>query len=550
VIIQLQTFEVKTSTEMAQPKISNYFALKPKPSASDDKSNEIVSNIKQEPEVEFIALLPQFQPDKTLLGNFKVKTEKDENTKVKYKKDLVPQYKNYRMKQQEADQTKENLKDHEESETFECDICLKVLKDRIKLKEHILTIHKGEAYPCRHCLETHRFHRKNVARIMRRECSSKMKPELTCNETFSTILFILLAERCICDICGKRFRESHAIRQHVKTHLKPEHRLKRIKNCECDFCSKRFYNKEYLRLHMMRRHIIKEKLFKCNQCPYSGKNKYYLAQHMAVHNKPFKCTKCDQVFSQKRNLDYHLKRHELPEVKEFVCYCSKTFKSSGALKSHKIFMHKEKPTGERTFKCKTCDYAATTSVVLQRHEATHLKQFKCHNCNKSFSLNKDLKYHLSYEPTSQWSCFRNKTFSCKFCEKVCVNRSLLAKHSLSHADRVQCSICQKVCSASSIKSHIKSHKIKAQEPKFQCELCPKTFHLIVNLRNHDRRVHNKNLFTCDFCGHKLNSKLKLSAHLKYQFSKSNWKCQTCCVSFAHKSSLKTHCEQFHNKSHR
>jgi hypothetical protein len=89
---------------MAQRKISNYFALKPITSSSNDKSNEIISNIKQEPEVEFIGLLPQFQPDKTLLGNFKVKTEKDEKKKV------------------------------------ECKICLKLIRGRINLQQHLLTI--------------------------------------------------------------------------------------------------------------------------------------------------------------------------------------------------------------------------------------------------------------------------------------------------------------------------------------------------------------------------------------------------------------------------
>jgi KRAB domain-containing zinc finger protein len=298
----------------------------------------------------------------------------------------------------------------------------------------------------------------------------------------------------------------------------------------------------------MARHVIKEKLFKCDQCSYSGKTENYLAQHMTVHNKPFKCTKCDEVFSKKHYLAAHLKRHQLPDVKEFVCHCKKKFKSSRALKNHKIKLHKDKPAGERAFKCKTCKYVTTSLVVLQRHEAIHVKQFKCHNCNKGFALDKELKKHLSLEATNRYSCFRDKDFTCKICKKVFLKRDSFAQHSLSHAERVQCPICQKFLVVTSIKSHIKNHKIKDQEPKFKCEFCAKKFHFIEILRKH-YRVHNKNFFACDYCGLQLPSKLKLLAHIKFHFSKSNWKCQKCCVSFARKSSLKTHCKQFHNKSH-
>jgi C2H2-type zinc-finger domain/C2H2-type zinc finger/Zinc finger, C2H2 type len=299
---------------------------------------------------------------------------------------------------------------------------------------------------------------------------------------------------------------------------------------------------------MMGQHVIKEKFFKCNQCPYSGKTEHNFKQHMTVHSKQFKCTKCDQVFSKKQSLQNHLKKHELPDMKEFVCHCKKTFKSSRALNIHKIKFHKEKPAGERTFKCKICDYAGTTSPLLRRHEATHVKQFKCHNCDKRFALDKELQNHLSHKTTDHWSCFKIKKFTCKICKKVYLNSRLLAKHSLSHADRVQCTICQKMFSATSINIHIKNHKIKDQEPKFKCEFCTKTFHFIENLRKHSRG--HKNPFACDMCGQKLHSKLKLTSHIEFHLSKSNFKCKICCMVFVAKYTLNSHCKRFHKKTFR
>jgi KRAB domain-containing zinc finger protein len=334
------------------------------------------------------------------------------------------------------------------------------------------------------------------------------------------------------------------MREHVETHIKPEHRPRRVKRFECDFCSKRFFDKVQLRTHMMSQHMAKEKLFKCNQCKYSGITKSYLKMHMIVHNKSFKCTKCDKLFRNKAYLAAHLNKHTLPDVKEFVCHCKKTFKSSRSLTLHRINFHKEKPAGN--YVCKTCNYATLTATHLKRHEAKHVKEFKCHNCSKSFAFDKLLQIHLNYEPTHRFYCFKDRDFTCKICEKVYLNRRLLKRHSLSHAEHVQCTICQQFKSASSIKSHIKSHKIKDQEPKFSCELCSKTFHFNGNLRKH-YRVHKNKSVVCDFCGQKVSSKKKLAAHLKVHLPKPTWKCQICLTTFKQSYSLKRHYTRFHKK---
>jgi uncharacterized Zn-finger protein len=208
---------------MAQRKILNYFALKPNKSTSDDKSNEIVLNIKQEPEVEFIGLLPQFQPDKTLLGNFKVKTETNQKKKKNVKckicgKEIVLRFMNYHLKMHETkdkgrsykckvclkffytekslckhlkthghryqckscdrkfiwkNMFENHMKLHEDPKAFECDICVKKFDGRISLKQHLVNVHKGKTFRCRHCPETHKLYKHSIPFVIRKKCPSK-----------------------------------------------------------------------------------------------------------------------------------------------------------------------------------------------------------------------------------------------------------------------------------------------------------------------------------------------------------------------------------------
>lgn len=337
----------------------------------------------------------------------------------------------------------------------------------------------------------------------------------------------------MCDVCGSRWKGKASISLHVVTHLPQDEQPYHCQKCnkgftqysnlkihelvhvdqkpfQCDLCSKTFAIKPRLLSHMQTSHVIS--LFKCHQCRYAGKTLSALKHHKRFHDLPVKCPKCDKRFSKNSVVKKHLKTHDLPS--EFVCHCGKTFASLGAFKIHKVRKHKEEPDGNKRYKCKTCDYSTSTLQMLSIHEASHTKMFKCHNCTKTFAFEKQLQSHLSWEPTSIYSCFNNRDYTCKVCGRQERDAWGLKNHSRIHAERVQCQICKKDYSAAVIKSHILSHKTK---------------------------------FQCDLCGICSKSKEKLHDHLKLHLSSSSHKCEKCCKVFKSRCSFNKHFKKEHSR---
>jgi KRAB domain-containing zinc finger protein len=82
---------------------------------------------------------------------------------------------------------------------------------------------------------------------------------------------------------------------------------------------------------------------------------------------------------------------------------------------------------------------------------------------------------------------------------------------MAHQDRKNCEICQKSISANYYQYHIKTHELKKQVKKFECQVCQKKFFtkkiLIRHIMTHDKP------FECDLCGHQLARKEHMKNHL-------------------------------------
>lgn len=182
---------------MSQRKISSYFLTKQDKSAS--KRNELnLTDIKQEPPAEFLCVLPAFNHDRTLFGDFKVKTEKEKqktsqpkfectvcSKKFSVKSNLhrhlkshEPQHQcnlcNKKIKNKRTYDS--HLKLHKDPDAFNCDICHEKFLEKTKLRKHLFADHIHKVYKCRHCANNHKLEDASIPHVIKKWCACKFEP--------------------------------------------------------------------------------------------------------------------------------------------------------------------------------------------------------------------------------------------------------------------------------------------------------------------------------------------------------------------------------------
>jgi hypothetical protein len=307
----------------------------------------IINNIKQEPEVEFLQILPSFNPQKTLGGKF-IKVEKE-------------------------DQEEKTEKTEKPQSNFECDLCNKTYPRKMNLGSHLKHHFVLGKYKCICCLTLFdlnglRFHankdQKSCQRITQNDLICKICGKVC--RTFDARKYHekVHGDKIQCNICEKYFKQ-HSIKPHLKLHELKKHERK----IKCGHCPMKFFTRFDMKCH--------EKIhnrFECDICGWKIANKSYFRQHMTAHVNPnaLKCEHCGKNFSIKLILNRHIKNIH-PEKAygknvKFICeLCQKEFKSHIYLENHEIRVHKKKKP------CPICSEPlapGTFKSHLRTHEKT------------------------------------------------------------------------------------------------------------------------------------------------------------------------------------
>ncbi|GBP24312.1 Zinc finger protein 26 [Eumeta japonica] len=254
-----------------------------------------------------------------------------------------------------------------------------------------------------------------------------------------------------CDLCSKSFVTTVGLKRHKKfckrkvdVDINHTGDLKKLITAQ-KICNSVFTRKDNLMIHL--RHHLKAKPYKCKVCSFeTDKHKKLLTHARNKHSeKVFQCDHCGKITKSRMAIAKHLKTH-----------------------------------GEKEFACDLCGYMTHTLEVMQRHVLRHTsdKPFKCPQCPRSFIQQCQLRTHvISHEGTI-----------CSHCgEKFPTQHSLvLHLRSLEGLDPLYCpfSDCRHSKVPFAYDHALEKHLLIHNEKSYMCPLCPKKFHMEVNLKRH------------------------------------------------------------------
>lgn len=162
----------------------------------------------------------------------------------------------------------------------------------------------------------------------------------------------------VCYICGKTFKQSGALKLHIRFHTKTKpfgnkylkntnhiHIYFKIKSnsyniiSDCKICGKQFYTKTTQKDHMNSHND--EKKFSCPTCGKLFATNRQLRKHLVIHrSRKLQCTMCPKKFIYPYEVQAHMMVHT--GYKPFQCVvCNLKFRFSWNLKKHMEQNHKD-----------------------------------------------------------------------------------------------------------------------------------------------------------------------------------------------------------------
>lgn len=286
----------------------------------------------------------------------------------------------------------------------------------------------------------------------------------------------------------------------------PEHYIQKNRRSgkklvrECDLCGFTSSMKATLTKHMRSQHWTSSKYLVCNKCDWKTRIKRYFEYHNLLHHdneieaaeseKNINCKMCHKSFSGVAAFFNHMdmvhptKKSNVSdnEIKFHVCFiCGYRCKFKSTLKLHLMGKHKQ---GNCSILCSLCGKTFPSKVHLASHaKYTHdIKMTTCWLCNASVRTTEFLRHIQVIHPDEE--------------------------------PKVQCEMCPKKYFLEGLK---KNHFRRVHQAKVAClePDCKKIFCYKKSMEDHYNMVHMGKRFTCMVpgCSYKVVRKTKLKRHL-------------------------------------
>jgi len=196
-------------------------------------------------------------------------------------------------------------------------------------------------------------------------------------------------------------------------------------------------------------------------------------------------------------------------------------------------------TGNFSYSCPYCPRLFVRKSVLNRHLRSHLdqKRFRCLHCLRSFRKKGNLARHLR-------SHLKQKSFRCKHCGKFFTSRTEFSAHLKTH-EAPSCFHCNRTLTPNSLH---KTGNTSGPLKQPTCSTCIKAFVQSPNfggkhlptLSGGNRAQTAKKPFKCRHCGKSFTRRNLLTKHVRTRTLERPYKCIRCCKAFSSSAKMAAH----------
>lgn len=191
----------------------------------------------------------------------------------------------------------------------------------------------------------------------------------------------------LCKYCPERFRIPEKLTQHIKR----VHSGSVVYTCFT--CGKKFYNSHDLREHVP---THANEPIKCSLCNLTlGSTKELRAHHKKAHPlSTISCPLCDKVFGSSSARAKHLREHQQNKQLTLCEHCGDPFIDKGAYEEHL-------KTHTKTSRAIQSGHVTVTSQRQSTQASPTVVIWKCDKCGQIFSNDSELNNHTSTVHTPQ-----------------------------------------------------------------------------------------------------------------------------------------------------
>ena len=418
------------------------------------------------------------------------------------------------------------IRKHNKTEHFVCEICQKKHEDKDELDAHMDTLHKDmegmvicgvngckrKMQKLQTTLAHVRLYHERALAVKRKKKDAQLKrkgnrgiyrrnsmlnPEVTSSQ---------------CKYCPFKIPGRQYFKTHLRKHNKTVHFV-------CEICRKKHDSKDELDVHMNGLHEESEGMVICgvNGCERKFRRLELVLTHIRIYHDRVADRICKDCNKPYLRLESHKRQHHVdPSSLKTCTACGYTCVTNHSLLVHTKLRHPKPGKSSQKFRCASCDFE--TNGLSQEEEYKLIMHKRIHQGGEIICTMCPYKTEKPYS----------------------LKRHLAEDHNIGFF--FQCNQCNYKNGGPAAKGHMKVHMARhSNEKNFQCDQCEFAGITNESLKKHLQR-HNPDAskYLCNECDYKSTDSCNFKAHKEVKHGSVVLSCEECDYNTKSRRSLREH----------